>query len=49
MAQEYSALVYLFDVGLWFLLSVTGILPGTAKHRRSFIDNRVLLEQRKSD
>lgn len=44
--QQYSTFVYIFDFIAWFFLSVAGILPGTAKHWRSFIDHQVILEQR---
>jgi hypothetical protein len=47
--QDYSALVYVFDLALWLLLCLTGILPGTAKHRRSFVDNNVLLAARSGE
>jgi hypothetical protein len=31
---------------LWLVLSLTGKLPGTARHRKSFVDHAVLLERR---
>jgi recombinational DNA repair ATPase RecF len=42
--QQYSAGIYVLDAIVWFTLSITGILPGTAKHRRSFIDHSVAAE-----
>lgn len=44
--QHYEGFVYLADFVVWLLLAVTGILPGTSRYRRSFIDHEVLLAQR---
>ena len=44
--QQYEAFVYLVGLIVWLILAVTGILPGTGKNVKSFIDHEVLLEQR---
>lgn len=41
-----KASYYLAPFVVWILLAVTGILPGTSRYRRSFIDHQVLLANR---
>jgi hypothetical protein len=44
--EQYSAIIYGLDFLVWLGLCMTGILPGTGKKVKSFIDHGVLLEQR---
>lgn len=44
--DEYEAVVYLGGLAIWFVLALAGILPGTGKKVKSFIDHEALLEQR---
>jgi hypothetical protein len=43
--DQYSIVVYVVDLAVWLLLCIAGILPGTARTRKSFIDHEELLKQ----
>ncbi len=44
--RHYEGFVYLADVVVWVLLAFFGILPGTSRYRRSFVDHGILLANR---
>jgi hypothetical protein len=44
--DQYAAVVYGLVFLIWLLLCIAGILPGTGKKIRGFVDQGALLEQR---
>ena len=49
LRQQYQPYIIVVMYGSWLLFSILGWLPGTAKHRKSYIDQSVLLANRESE